>query len=95
MKEKVNPYSWNPLPADLPKKQKCKNCGQYMQLLKLNEHVAFYVHRGQQLGKCTFIAFRTSYLKNLHAFIMDKSQHLQDQIPKGEQENVKTAKSKV
>jgi hypothetical protein len=56
-----------------------------MQLLQLNDHVAFYAHRGEQLEQCTLISFRTSYLQNIQAFLKDKGRHLNSQIPKAKE----------
>lgn len=81
MQEKPNPYCWQPLELDkLPKEKQCGLCQQPMHLIPLNEHIAFWVHRGIELQKCTVIAFRTSFLQNLRALLEEKKAHLNEQI---------------
>ena len=86
MQEEPNPYSWQPLNLNaLPKEKLCNMCGQSSHLLPINEHIVFWVHRGAELDKCTAVAFKTSYIKSLAAFIQEKTDRLDKQIVKDEE----------
>ncbi len=76
---------WQPLNiAELPKTKKCRLCGQDSHLLPLNENIVFWIHQGDELAKCTDIAFKTSYLKGLKTLLEIKKQQLQKQFIKSE-----------
>ena len=54
------------LPDDLPENIKCRFCGEPKQLLRLNNHMAFWVHTSiYQFRKCKILTFRTSFIKNV------------------------------
>ena len=81
MQETQNPYCWQPLKlSDLPQTKQCKMCGQDHHLLALNEHIVFWVHRGEETAKCSCIAFKTSYLNGLKTILEEKKQKLNSQV---------------
>jgi len=51
--------------GDLPIAITCRNCGEGMELLRINDRVAFWVHKGKQLEKCKFMALRTTFAKDI------------------------------
>jgi len=65
------------LSEDLSQQIECKLCGQSMELLRVNDQIAFWVHRGKQLEICQKIGFRTSFggiLANMWRMKRDKLQ---------------------
>ena len=53
------------LPDNLPIERPCRLCDQMLHLLKLNDRVAFYVHRGDELKVCKAISPKTSFMNAL------------------------------
>lgn len=70
--ERVNVWDTR-LPDDLPLEIKCRFCGEPMQLLRLNQYIAFWVHTNiYQFRKCRLpktksavLTFRTSFISNV------------------------------
>lgn len=81
----VNKFPWAPLDyAKIPEVEDCGICGKPMYLLKVNQHVCFWVHRGADIKACRApIAFKTSFTHGLREFIEQKEKELKKQIAKG------------
>lgn len=81
----VNRFPWQPLDyTQIPEQETCGLCNKPMYLLKVNPHVCFWVHRGEDIRKCKApIAFKTSFTHGLKAFLEEKERELAKQIAKG------------
>lgn len=81
----ANKFPWQPLDyTKIPIVVNCDVCTQPMHLLRINDHVCFWVHLGPEMKKCPApIAFKTSFTHGLKEFLENKEKELKNQIDRG------------
>lgn len=85
----VKQLAWKPLDySKLPIVESCGLCEQPMHLLKVNEHVCFWVHDPVDAKKCKApIAFKTSFTHGVKEFLQNKLEGLKENVEKGRNTN--------
>lgn len=81
----MNDFPWEPLDyTKIPEVTPCGICDKPMYLLKVNKHVCFWVHKGEDIRKCKApIAFKTSFTHGMKEWLKAKEEGLKKQIEKG------------